>query len=239
MNGRQLLDAVAKKAAESTVTQIVAAALAPSVVIAGLTWGVKYFSSGHSVPGWGIAAAFGGICALGALAIAQRRRIRALQPSGCVVLTPHQTNRPFWHKAKLASGQEALQARCEWYVRNIGPRPISIVGAFVGERAQWHGVVETFKSLQPGDLVRAIDPDETAEVSCDFWITPPPVSPGEPFVSTVVLLDDLNNRYAKRLRFDNDPNPARQLHSAMTDLERRQLVERKRRKDPRTPADGL
>jgi hypothetical protein len=181
-----------------------------SLVISIVSRGFKYFLGNHSLPGWLVALSASVAVWLSVLAVAQRRRIRSLQPRGTAVITPHQTNRPFWAMSKLASGEPAMHLRCDWYVRNTGTQPISVVGAYIGEeRAEWHGQVETFISSEPGELLKAIEPDKTAELSCDFWITPRPVQRNMPFVTTVFLQDDLGGRYTKKLRFDYDGTPMR------------------------------
>jgi transposase len=53
------------------------------------------------------------------------------------------------------------------------------------------------------------------------------------------VVETVNGDIRMLINRGRDLNPARQLHSAMTDLQRRQLVERKLRKGPRTAADGL
>ena len=141
----------------------------------------------------------------------------------------HQTNRPYWSPAKLPSGEPSLHAHCEWYVRNTGSDSISIVGAYAGDHREWHGIVETFLPSKPGELLVAIDKGKNADVAVDFWISPPPVSPDEPLSCIVTLQDDSDNFYPKRIRFDHDATPMRQLNTAMVTTLRRDLVQQNRK----------
>ena len=160
--------------------------------------------------------------------VGYRRHIRAFRGQGGAAITPHQTYRPFWSAAKLPSGEPAAHLRCDWYVRNAGKLPISIVGAYVGKKAEWHGRVETFAPSSPGELLRVIERGKAVEISCDFWISPPPVEPGAVYVSKVFLQDDLGDRYViKKLRFDHDGTPARQLATGMVDVLRRGYTRRR------------
>src|SRR5260370_15644521 len=128
-------------------------------------------------------------------------------PRRAMSLVSHQLYRPFW-TIQLESGERTLYARCDWYVRSLLV-PVSIVGVHIGKRGEWQGIARTFtldraareKMLNEASPVR-IEPGQTAEIACDFWISPPPVKEGEQLIEVVTLVDDFGNHYARKLIFD-------------------------------------
>jgi hypothetical protein len=113
----------------------------------------------------------------------------------------------WWHMGRMGD-DPTMQVVGRMFVTNIASVPVRIPQAelrygFLG-RKRVSGMVRVSRGLDENMYgMYDIAPNETRNLSCDFWVYPPVVEPSEPFTAhSVQFFDQFGNAHkVKRLRF--------------------------------------
>jgi hypothetical protein len=117
-----------------------------------------------------------------------------------LTVVEHQSELPRWH-TEIVQPMYRMALACNWIVTNVYAGPVAVTNTRL-QRPRIRGLVELYSrklSYIPGQIsnrpILQLQPGETGEVECRFWIIPPLHKPPDPVTATVVLVDQFGNKY--------------------------------------------
>lgn len=159
------------------------------------------------VPVWLLFSAF---LPLLTIIILLYRSLRSSARRGTLRIAPKSEGNCWWCPGKMGDSP-AMQIVGRMFVTNVHSAPIRITHAELrygfGGRKRVSGMMVTVSRSLRENLYGVFDilPNETTNLSFDFWVLPPVVKPIEPFTAhSVTVFDHLGNGHTiRRLRFDS------------------------------------
>ena len=109
---------------------------------------------------------------------------------------------PFWWHMGSRDNAPLMQVCAQWYVTNIASVSLRVLACDCtpsNHDAIYSGIATTANPRSGMHSVGfAIPPNETVEITTDFYIQPPVLDSGEEMTATITLIDQFGNQHEIR-----------------------------------------